>query len=138
MSHLLHNCISPMYLLFRSHLFTDYFLILSCLLFHMLLISVSSYTHYTNRHTNNVILSHYTHFIMTLQILYFHPPPLSLSSCTINSFQFYNSHSSCRLAFELIKFEKISNMRFRTCIILKNSQEIIEDFSNTNFMVYRL
>ena len=110
---------------------------LSCLFNYMLLISVSSYTHYTDRHTTFVILSHYIHFTLTFQLLYFHTPPLSLPSCTLNSIHFYTSHSSCSWAFELWKLFEISDVRFRTCIILINSQEIIEDFRKRDFMVYR-
>ena len=131
------NRISLLYFLLRSHSVTHCLLMLSCRLYHMLLVSVSSYTHYTVRHTTLVIISHYTNFTLTLQLLYSHTQPLSLSSCTLNSIQLYNSHSSCRGAFELWKLFEISDVRFRTCIILINSQEVIEDFRKRDFMVYR-
>ena len=72
---------------------TDCFIFLSCLFHHNLLILISFYTYYTDRHTTFVIVSHYTYFTLTLQLLYFYTIPLLLSSCTINSFHFYNLHS---------------------------------------------
>ena len=126
-----------LYLLFKSHSFTDCFLMLSCFFYHMLLISVSSYTNYTDRNTTLVILSHYTHFTLTLQLLYSHTPLLSLSSCTLNSIHFYSHTPVVAEHLSFLKFLKISDVRFTTCIILINSQKVIEDFRKRDFMVYR-
>ena len=137
LSHSTYNGMSLSYLLFRSHSLTVCFIMLSNL--------CTYFTHFTFILLS--LLRHSTHYSCSFITLYLFrsDSPITLLTCFASFSCILQTKSIPLLQLTLrvvaqhsssYMLQKISNVRFRTCITLINTQEVIEDFGKKDFMIY--